>query len=277
MVDRLVAVDDADYRLPEPVLQATFNSPENDDANETLILTPTKTRDALATSVADAGPIRDAVLDANILRGNNGKFYRMTQCAIRPTGAPNYWELISDANHEPVSATSVTVSTSSITLNFPPGTTVSGGHVTVDETLAGLAYIPGQSEGLSSMTIFLNRLSISDYVSYNGTTWVSSGGRYTGITFSGGSGTLTLNHDPIPGFGIAAVARDTPYSVQAGSLGATSTQLFFKDAAGAKILTPSTDMKVYLTRIGQGTLNPQLVPANATANLWVSAFHEITL
>jgi hypothetical protein len=214
--------------------------------------------------------------DDGILYGTNGKKYAFVAGAIRNVGGTDYWQPINDTGHSPVNIASVTTSTSQITVNFSvTGAKVITSSVVTDEVMAANAYFAGASVGLSSMNIWINRGTIADYIYYNGSSFVSAGSKMSPGTLSEG-GTLTLTHDSIPGFGVSAMVRESPLAVAIGpgGPGATTTPLQFRDAAGTLLTTPMTDMKVFVTRSGQGTTNPQIaLPPNH--NLWVHAILEL--
>jgi hypothetical protein len=139
---------------------------------------------------------------------------------------------------------------------------------------------------------------ITDYISYNGTTWVSSAGNALAYD---GAGKLTVTHPPISGFGVNAVMRDVASDMhcEAGTLGSTTTELLFKTSAGVKataattamrvyfarmadgggiITTPATTQRAFIKRVGGGSINPQspgAILTAASANFWVIGFMEI--
>jgi hypothetical protein len=240
---------------------------------------------APAGSAIDAylGGSASALLDASgnvqsgrsVVRGNTGKRYRVVACAIQNTGAPNYWQSISDAQHNPIVGT-VTTSTSTITVNYGfTAAKVAALVVSPDEAMCWKGYEVGASVGLSAATLTLSRSRITDYVSYNGTSWSSLSGVFSSISFNTSTGVLSLTHDYIGGPVGQVTVRDGNIDAQLGSLGNTTTEVVFRDAAGTKLLTPSTAMRVYVTRVGWGSVNPQVSGLGAGENLWIHGLLEV--
>jgi hypothetical protein len=189
----------------------------------------------------------------------------------------SYWQPISDVNHHPIGVSSVTTNSSNIVLNYDFTTTGVGSLLVVpDETLAPYGFLAGASVGTSQANITISRGHVSDYVSYNGSAWSSLSGVFTGISMDG-SGNLTLNHDYVGGPVGQVSVRDGAVDAQLGSLSNTSTVVVFRDYTGAKLTTPTTAMRIYVSRIGAGAINPQTpgtVASGASANLWIYGVFE---
>lgn len=218
--------------------------------------------------------------------GSNGKKYRIIAAALRNNGAPNYWEVISDAAHVPVGVASVTSNGSTITVNYDFNASTIGTFVAVtDETMGRLNLFAGASVGLSSATITLSQPSdiITDLVYYDGTNWLSQNTQYTVESYT--AGVLTLNHRNI---------YSTSGNVQVSSRGgarravlanasppvsATQVKVEFYDNAGTLVTTPDTNMKALVTRTSRpGARNPQTVVDTTIEplhNLWIYGCHEI--
>lgn len=208
------------------------------------------------------------------IKGLDGKTYKVVACALRNGGSPNYWQPINSAGHAPIAGT-VTTSTSTITMNYGfAAANVGSLVVTPDESLAVKHIEAGASVGTSSSVITLSRSLLADYVSYNGTSWSSLNGVFSSISMDG-SGNLNLTHEYIGGASGSATLRDGPLVAQLGTVGATSTQVVFRDYAGTKLTTPTTDMRVFVTRVGSGALDPQQIGLGANENLWVYGVMEL--
>lgn len=225
----------------------------------------------------------DGMLDAKVdpltagrVQGASGRAYRVIAGVLRNSGSG--WAFLNDSGHQPTNITSVSANSTSITINYGfTGTKVAALLVTPDETFAQDGYFAGASVGLSSSTIKIARAgrSVSDYVSYNGSTWTSLGGVFTGLSFS--SGTLTLTHESITGASGAVAGRGGTYQPQLGAMSGTTTEVEFFDWAGAKITTANTNMRAYVTRNSNRQLtavDPTTITA-PTANLWVLGLIEV--
>jgi hypothetical protein len=128
---------------------------------------------------------------------------------------------------------------------------------------------------LSAAVVTISRSRIADYVSYNGTSWSSLSNVFSSISFNTSTGVLSLTHDYIGGpVGFVSV-RDGAIHAQLGSLGNTTTEVVFRDASLTKILTASTAMRIYVERVGWGSVNPQQAGLGAGENLWVLALLEV--
>jgi len=225
----------------------------------------------------------DGMLDAKVdplttgrVQGASGRAYQVIAGVLRNSGSG--WAFLNDSGHQPTNITSVSANSTAITINYGfTGTKVAALLVTPDETFAQDGYFAGASVGLSSSTIKLARMgqSVSDYVSYNGTTWTSLAGVFTGLSFS--SGTLTLTHDSMTGATGSVAGRGGVYQPQLGAMSATTTQVEFFDWAGTKITTANTNCRAYVTR----NTNRMLTPVDPTtitaptANLWVLGLIEV--
>lgn len=317
----------------------------------------------------------DGSIKKPIVKGADGKRYKVIACALRYVDGTQYWQPISDTNHHPVGISSVVSSATNVTINYDFTTTGVGSILVVaDETLSPYGVSAGCSVGTASalMTITRDRIAdyvyyngvtwvslsnvfsnmafdtatgkltlthdpiggatgfatarngavaaqidgttptttevlwrstpqiITDYISYNGTTWVSSNGNSTGLVYDG-SGKLTVTHAPIAGFGVSAFMRDVASDMhcEAGTLGSTTTEILFKTSAGVKATAPTTAMRIYFSRmadgggiittpnttqrafikrVGGGAINPQApgsILMGASANFWLIGFMEI--
>lgn len=201
---------------------------------------------------------------------------------LRNTGTG--WNWISDAGHEPIGIDSVTSDTASITVNYGTlGASKVGSFIVVpDEKLSEQGFQAGASVGTTSTDIYLSRSipSYSDYVAYTSGAFVSSNGVFT-CTWNATDGYLQVTHPTIIGtaLNVSLVGRPgtalnyTP--VVAGDLttGSTFIAIEFRDAAGAQVMTPDTNMRVFVTHGGgfvpsvdPSTVNTTTYP---NSNLWV--------
>jgi hypothetical protein len=239
-----------------------------------------------STAWVDLPKIHNTVLTqaANIQPVSNAEPIQMICAgAIRNNGTPDYWEVIVDANHAAnMNVASVVTGTSAININFtvPAGKRISAIAV-CDESLSAKGFIAGASFSESMLQITLTRrFSISDYVYYDGSAWVSVDGRFTIDSYT--SGILSMTHEQIEGRDVSLTSRSASLvpciSTGTSPLGDTSTKVVFRDFAGSLITTPSTEMKFYVTRgysLG-GSINPQIVDTTSfpLSNIWFAAFAE---
>lgn len=211
---------------------------------------------------------------ADALAGIVGPGYRIVAAPIRNvTGQSPWWEPISDAGHAPEGISSIVTTTSDITVNYTfTASRVLSLVVTTDETLSQMGLFCGASVGLSSSVIKLKRASFVDYISYNGSEWVSSTGH---STFAYAGGVLTVTHPDISGVGVSVTGRGGVYVPQAESVGTNITQIKFYDWAGVAQTTPNTNQKAFLTRTGgYNYVNPQNI-YGANINLWILGVFEV--
>lgn len=277
---------------------ANLNSLEDDIAANSAQLDAATSAATFSTLVKRAADGRynaiDPTSNANVatkkyvddfadLRARDGKKYVFIAGVIRNDGSPSYFQPLTESTtHRPVNIDSVTTDTSKIRINYPS----IGGNMTIsflalpDETLAQAGFMMGCSVTPAYADIKLTRLvpPVSDYVSYNGTSWVSQDGNFNGITFSGGK--LHLDHKAIASdtqYAVSVVARggDYEYSVSPDSspTGATYVEIGVRDHAGAYVTTPNTNMKFYLTHGSAKNvdINPQTVDTTAypLGNIWL--------
>lgn len=202
---------------------------------------------------------------------------------LRNTGSG--WNWISDAGHEPIGIDSVTSDGSAITVNYGSfGASKVGSFIVVpDETLSGQGFQAGASVAADKSLIYLSRSipSYSDYVAYVGAGgWVSSNGVFT-CTWDAVNGVLQVSHPTIVGTSLNVSLTGRPgtaldYSPRvAGDLttGSTFIGIEFRDAAGAQVMTPDTNMRVFVTHGGGFVANvdPSTVDTATypNSNLWV--------
>lgn len=226
-----------------------------------------------------------ATSDRGILAGDTGRSYRIVSCAIRNSGSG--WQVISDAGHEPIGITGVSQDATSITISHAIGATrVIGSALSMDDTLAGL-FDAGASVGLSNSILRLTaRDNFSDYISHNGTAWVSLAGRMSVSSFSGG--TISLTHDNVVlAGGNPFVANVTGregvtgtyrYQIGSGGVGNTSTSVSVRNAAGTLVATADQNMRFFVDRGPYARLvDPATVDqtSHPGSNIWYTAILEV--
>ena len=201
---------------------------------------------------------------------------------LRNTGAG--WNWISDAGHEPIGIDSVTSDATSITVNYAgiAASKVGSFIVTPDEKLNEQGFQVGASVGADKATIYLARSvpSYSDYVAYTSGAFVSSNGVFT-CTWDATGGYLQVSHPTIVGTALNVSLTGRPGTalnytpVVAGDLttGSTFIAIEFRNSAGAKVTTPDTNMRVFVTHGGGfvPTVDPSTVNTTTypNSNLWV--------
>lgn len=233
----------------------------------------------------------DAVANGGVISANDntGRKFVFVSGVIRNSGSPNYWQTLTTAGHDPVNVTSVTTSTSTITIDYSGiGATKLVTFVAVtDETLASNDFFLGSSVTNTQAVITLHqRRSVQGLAYYDGSAWqVSQGSNPSGGLSIGGysSGKLTVNHDDIGTTsqqGLALTGRGGgPIPMVSNATGPTNTSIAieFYDFTGAKVTTPDTTQKVYISRQMDGDVNPQTVDTTAypNSNIWFYGVMEL--
>ncbi|MFS0905824.1 hypothetical protein AB3N02_22635 [Priestia aryabhattai] len=215
------------------------------------------------------------------IKGLDGKKYKIVAGVIRNDGTG--WKPIIDANHQgDLNVGSVTNDNSAITVNFS-GATVKKiiGFVAVpDETYAWRGVTFGSSVGKTSAIIYpvRNGRSIGGYISYDGTNWVVATGATGNIAVTGfntGTGELTVTHDDMGDAHVMSVSGRDGSRPSLGSSNQTTTVIKFYDASGTIITTPTTALKVFLSRgAGVRQLNPNTL-TEASGNIWFMGIFEV--
>ena len=252
---------------------SNFSAPVGD-----LVYDPTS-GNILANGVAVGG---GAAANISSIKSSDGtKTYAFIAGVIRNANDGNGWVALINSTHDAVGISSVTNNTTVITVNFnvPAGGKVITFVVCPDDGYAKAGYSCGASVGTTSADISLRKQrAIADYVSYNGSAFVSNtAGIFTQSSYT--SGILTLTHAAVStssdGIVAACVMRDGTYVAHLGSTGGTTTQVKFYDWAGTLITTADSNMKFYLHR-GQivGGEDPSGIQP-ASANLWCYGLMEL--
>jgi hypothetical protein len=226
--------------------------------------------DELSKSVLESIKISDI--------GEGNRKIKVVACVIRNDGTG--WKFIEGSNHSKLNVSSITANTTDITINFNfTAKNILSFVATPDETFAVKGYSMGASVGTNVAILKIAQLArtIGGYIFYNGSGWTvnSTGGNIAVSSYTAGK--LLITHDDV-GAGSylgSAVGRAAKYDVQMGSLGGTSTEIEFYNAAGTLITTPTTDMKVFLTRSSVNmALNPQNV-IDGNGNIWCIGVFEV--
>jgi hypothetical protein len=265
-----------------------INSPGLADLQRLYYGGDTDAEYAFLQAAAEAGVTAADVLEVasgsgTITAVDDQRLVLVAAGALRNDGSPNYWQPIEDAQHASVNIASVTTEAAgTITINLTdarPGKAVVAVALG-DETLAQEGFIIGSSYGDTSIVLKFSRQQvIADYISYNGSAWVSQDGIITPGAFSGGE--LSLSHEDVGnGYAASIVGRGASTLVLASTgsnaVTATGTKVMFRDYAGALITSPSTDMKFYIsrTRSMKNPINPETVDTTAfpNSNIWFEAW-----
>jgi len=215
------------------------------------------------------------------LTGTPGSKYRVVAGVLRNAGAVDYWQPINDSGHVPVNIDSVSTSTTVISIDYTSlGAVKVISFVAVpDEAMAKAGFLMGTSVGLSSAQIELSSTkAFADYVSYNGTTWVSQTGVF-GLTFNPANGNLLATHAALPGanvFDFSAVGRGVNV-VNCNGVSASDLIIQFRDWAGTVLTTANTDMKAFIRHGSQGVVNPRTVDTTLYpgSNIWFFGILEV--
>jgi lysophospholipase L1-like esterase len=217
--------------------------------------------------------------NGGVIIGTDGRLYRAIACVVRNTGSG--FEFISDAGHAPVGVSSISTAADqlSFTINYSfTAAKVSSLVGTPDETLARLGYTMGASVGLSSATFSVSQPGgWGDYLSWNGSAWVSYNGFITSASMNGTTGLVTANHDDVNGtiLGAQVSSRSFTYRATTDSMSGTSSSFYLVNNSGVALKTPNTtDCKVWISRDGARRVKmSELTYANS--NIWIFGMMEI--
>lgn len=215
--------------------------------------------------------------ETGIVRGTDGRRYRMVACAVRNSGLG--FSLIDDDRHTPVGVVSTenALDDMSVTVRMGfDGLKVSSVVVVADETLAAAGYQLGASVGLNSITIQASQpAGLGDYVSWNGSAWVSLNGLVTSTTMNKSTGLITCTHAAMSApYGGSVTSRSLTRRASMEGISATSTSLYLVDNAGMPAKTPTKDNRFWLTRTGARRV-PMSELAVPSANIWVYGMFEV--
>jgi hypothetical protein len=215
------------------------------------------------------------------IKGLDNKKYKIVSGVIRNIGAG--WVPIIDTDHQgDLNVLSVTNDNLAITVNFggPAVKKIIGFVAVPDETYAQKGVTFGSSVTKTAAIIWpvRNGRSMGSYISYDGANWVVAAGGMGNMTVTGfdtATGELTVTHDDLGDqHSLSLTGRDGSRP-SAGSSNNTSTKIKFYDASGAVIKTPSTDMKVFVSRgSGPRQLNPNAL-TETSGNVWFMGIFEV--
>jgi len=205
--------------------------------------------------------------------GEDGKTIKVVACVIRNDGTG--WKQIT-GDHDAINVASVANDNSKITItyNFTALKVVSF-VACPDETMASDFMFMGGSVGVETALINLyQNKSMGGYIYYNGTDWVTSSAEgVSGVSFS--NGVLTITHSAITGIKGSVSSRTGVLVTNLGSLGSTTTEVYFRDYVGALVPSPITDMKIYFERNSSSlTVSPDNY-TNANGNIWCLGVFEV--
>jgi hypothetical protein len=260
----------ADGATSEPVLSVTKSTLGLSDVDNTSDLQK-------PVSLAQQAALDLKADESGIVRGSDGKRYRMVACALRNSGTG--FQIINDDHHMPVEVASIATSFDgmSATLNLSfEGLRVGSVIAAPDETLAAAGYQFGASVGLNSVTIFASQPGgFGDYVSWNGAVWVSLNGLIQSTSMNASTGLITCTHAAVSSpYGGSVTSRSLTKRASMEGISATSTSLFLVDNLGVAVKTPTKDSRFWITRTGARRV-PMSELAKANANIWVYGMFEV--
>lgn len=225
--------------------------------------------------------VLDHYFASRFLTGEQNRSLRIVGCVLRNDGSG--WAPMNDAGHRPVPSSGITVAADFNSVDINYGFTASKvitSLVVPDEVFATQRVFVGASVGLSGAVIVLTAdVSIGGYVAWSGSAWTVAGDT-TSASFNG-AGKLTIEHPTQLSasiLGLSAELRSgaTRPSIEVfpGTAAAASFDVnLFDRATGAAITTPTTECKIYWSRVGSVALNPSTY-VNAGANIWFLAVLE---
>ena len=199
-----------------------------------------------------------AALYGDALAAKDGKRYAFIAGVLRNDGAGSgYWQPLTESStHRPVNIDSVVTDSGKIRINYDS----LGANMTVsllavpDETLGRAGFTMGASVTPDHADIKMSRVMppVADYVSFDGTNWVSDTNQFQNIWFSGGK--IHLEHKAIASdmtYAVSITPRGGNYlysvSPDSSPTGSTFVEIGVRDHAGNYVTTPNTNMKFYLT------------------------------
>jgi hypothetical protein len=156
------------------------------------------------------------------------------------------------------------------------GLKVSSVVVVPDETLAAAGYQFGASVGLNSITIQASQpAGMGDYVSWNGSAWVSLNGLVTATSMNRTTGLIICRHGAVSSpYGGSVTSRSLTKRASMEGMSATSTSLYLVDNAGLPVKTPTKDNRFWLTRTGSRRVAMSELTLRG-ANIWVYGMFEV--
>lgn len=144
---------------------------------------------------------------------------------------------------------------------------------TADETYAKNGVSLGFSAGVHDATCFLYKTSepfVGGAIAWNGTQFIKLGGAFS---MQWVNNRLLITHEEIGGgtYNVSLQRRNVAgYTVSAGSLTSTTTEVIFLDSSGNQVTTPDSLMSLYFERRGganQVVFNSMTYP---NSNIWIT-------
>tara|TARA_R110002050_G_scaffold81185_1_gene173559 strand:+ start:118 stop:882 length:765 start_codon:yes stop_codon:yes gene_type:complete len=238
-------------------------------------LTGTELLAAVQSSTTKQATIDQIQTYINALNTGNKKLKLYGGVCVNTAGT---WSLLNDASHTFFNLTSATTVSDRLRINYPTVGKVISMIVTPDETYAQNGISMGASVGLSFANVIMYRDNIVDYISWNGSSFTSSTGQVTSISYS--AGLITLNHGTLISpdttqLGIEGRAGTTTnYRYAWTSLGASSTFIQVLNPDGSEYTgAATTDMRFSFNRGGEVEIDAT-DSAIAGSNVWVMALME---
>jgi hypothetical protein len=191
------------------------------------------------------------------------------------------WYAIDNATHVPLNVDGVSNDLDSVDIDYTSlnVTKVISFLTGPDETLVKRGIDVGASVGIDKAYLTLSSSRpYADYVSYNGTSWVSAKGVFT-LSYNSTTGVLTAAHPEIPSsqvYEVNVTGRGELLACSRG-VGTTSMLVSWKDYAGATQTTPSTNMRAFISHGASGPLDPSQVDTvlYPSSNIWFRGIFEV--
>lgn len=211
---------------------------------------------------------------AQITMGNPGVKYKIVAGTIRNVAGT--WALV-DGAHTGINVQAVSSDANFVYIDYDSigATSVVSFVVGPDETLAGEGFVTGSSVALTRASISLRKTTpYADYVSYNGTSWVSANGVFTGLTYTAGALSLTHKAFPVEAGGtqfwdVGVTGRGDSLASSHGATASTCLVRFY-NYGGTLLTTAATTMKAFVTHGMSGNADPREVTTALypNSNLW---------
>lgn len=222
-----------------------------------------------------------SLIDSGAFKNRN---VHIVSGVIRYYAAAGGWDLLEnhEANpHPSINISSVLSTTDYIDINFNnagfgAGTAadieVGSFIIAPDETLASEGLLCGSSVNFERARIELYKGPLSDYISYDGSTWSAASGRFDTLTWN----TDHLEISRVRDNGVVnsiypqLTPRETPYNVTLGSVQQSGTiEIYFYDAGGTLVTAPDANMKFFINDPnGASKVDPNGGFDDMYGNLW---------
>lgn len=236
-------------------------------------------RNALRELQVKTGGVTDDKMDFGT---GSSRQLHIVGCVIRYSATLGRWGTIYEidgSGHRPLNVQSISSDTSKITLTYD--TSSWGANiepcsftVTPDEELASQNLFAGASVGTNFAYIYLKKYAgVTDYIYYNGSSWVSYRSRYSLSWNSSGhylKCTRLLVDNKI---GMVAypqlTPRSTPVMPVIAEVAVDYLKIQFYDSSGNLMTSPSTDMKVLVSDMGFAEIVNPHTCEDLYGNLWI--------